>query len=181
MGVLVLYLIAGAAALLLIILFAPCRIRAKLWLEIAGGHMELHVSHLLPIKRFRFRLHLLSEPFLTIDWLRNDGHVQTIYRAFEKKKSANPWAAAVWEASNWRRVRAYLEVGEDTEPALSVFAYGALYQFLLYLLRKHLTPKAQVAGSPNAYGALFRLNVEGMATLSPAQIIIKQYQKKRRK
>lgn len=181
MGVLVLCLLAGFLAILSLLLFTACRIHAKLWLETAGGYLELHVSYLLPVKSFRFRVYLFSAPYLAIDWLKEDGTVQTIFRAFEKKKPVSPWADALRDAVRWRRVSAYLEAGDDAEPALSALTYGALYHLLRYLLQRYLTPEAVLDGMPSAGDALFRLKVEGIATLSPAQIILKRLQKKRRK
>ena len=70
MFVWVLFLFAGLLALLLLLLGSACRFRATLQLEPAGGHLELQAGYLLLSQRFRFRVSLLSAPYLTVEWLR---------------------------------------------------------------------------------------------------------------
>ena len=180
MFVWVLFLFAGLLALLLLLLGSACRFRATLQLEPAGGHLELQTGYLLLSQRFRFRVSLLSAPYLTVEWLRTDGSVRPVYRAFESQKKPSPWAEAAWAALHWERVEARLEVGDATAPALSTLTYGALYLLLQYALCRYLTPKTILCGAPCADGALFRLKVEGIAKLVPAQIILEKIRKKRR-
>ena len=172
MDVLVLFCVIGVLALLSILAFTSCRIHAELWLELAGGCIALHVRYLVPIHTFRFRISLLSAPYLAIDLIKQNGVVSPVYRAFQKKEKSNPWAHAVWDAIKWKSARACLYAGMESAPALSALSWGAL---LRYLLSKHITPNVTIGGVPDADSVLFRLKVEGMATLAPAQIIRERF------
>ncbi len=175
MDVLVLFCVIGVLALLSILAFTSCRIHAELWLELAGGCIALHVRYLVPIHTFRFRISLLSAPYLAIDLIKQNGVVSPVYRAFQKKEKSNPWAHAVWDAIKWKSARACLYAGMESAPALSALSWGALAELLRYLLSKHITPNVTIGGVPDADSVLFRLKVEGMATLAPAQIIRERF------
>ena len=174
------FLLLPVPLLALALLCIAWRFRARLLLEAAGGSLEVRVYWLLPVARLRFRLHLLSPPYLTVDWLRRDDTLRTVYRAGEGDGGQNPWAAAAWTSLRWRCLRVKLEVGDAAAPAASALAFAALHSALTCLLRRYLTPSAEITGTADAGGALFRLNVAGMATVCPAQIIRKRWQMRRR-
>lgn len=180
MVVWVLFLFAGLLAVLLLLSGSACRLRATLQLESAGGYLELQAGYLLLSRPFRFRISLLSAPYLTVEWLRSDGSVRPVFQAFAPQKKPSPWAEAAWAALRWKRVEARLEVGHTAAPALSALSYGALYLLLQFALCRYLTPAAGLTGAPSVEGTLFRLKVEGIATLVPAHIIVEKIRKKRR-
>ena len=172
---LVLFCLIGVFALLSVLAFTSCRIHAELWLELAGGCIAVHIRYLVPVYTFRFRISLFSAPYLAIDLLKHNGAVSPVYRAFQKKEEANPWADAVWNAIRWKSARACLYAGTERAPALSAMSWGALAELIRFLLSRYITPNTAVAGVPDAGSVPFRLKVEGIATLSLAQIIRERF------
>lgn len=173
------------AALLAAALFGPLKARLRgsvAWPE--GGMLLLEVTALFGLLhyRFRFSLHLLRRPSLSILWHKETGEVRVIWdlshTLLPKNRSGKRSGVLLKVALSHMRLKRFDlggAVGIEGDACLTALLAGALGQALYFyffgLFEAHQREAVRVALQPDFSGDALRLNLEGIASVLPVQII----------
>lgn len=165
---------------LVFILALPVRLCIKLrfsGIEYASADIRFHILHFIRPK-LRFRLHILKSPAFTLYLLH--GKRERMLLALLKKparaKRIELPLSILWDHLHIRAVTIEGELGMIENAAATALLCGALISLLTitwsFLNKEKDAPVLDIRFLPNFQRNCFRLNLEGIAGLSPIHIII---------
>lgn len=152
-----------------LLLKLPFKIILEGTLSLRSSRLKVHTKlfGLIPIQ-FRFRFHLLEEPYFTLQWLRKNGDIRSIPLISKPKKRKQKFnLLPLFRKADFKFK---FILGIEGDAALSVWCLGALYE-TVDLLFKIKGLDCQIALEPVFDKTIFRLKFVGISRLNLANII----------
>ncbi len=180
-----LWLLLGVIAAILLLLCCPVRVRLNGHAALpAGGMITLEIKAVfgLLFQDYRFSLHLLRSPYISLLWHKRTGEVRVVWdlgHTLLPKNRTGRWSKLILKSVGRHlhlkkfRVTGQVGIREDAFwTAMLTGAIGqAIYGYFLYLFNERQQPAVEVALLPNYTTTCFRLNLEGIGNWIPIQII----------
>lgn len=183
-GMIAIWIPLASLAALASLLFVPLTVRAELRLSLRGGACALTLRYLLLCHTFRFRIHLLEEPMLSVEYLHPNGQIRRIEKSEPTKKDrVNP--LTILHRVRFRSLRMNWQIGVADAPALTAILAGLLgaltQEAAAFVFRDNRQDAAIVHAEPAFDRDVCFFSLSGIATALPAHIIREILWKKRRR
>ncbi len=174
--------------LLILILLSP--IRVQVWAKAMPVCATLYITITLLwfLKwNMRFQINILREPFLSAFWQRRNGaFVRLQSKGKNKKRRASP-LPLILKIVRLQRIRLGVTLGLEGDPAKSAVLCGVLQKFLqtavhavaAYTEIIKTNAEVNIFCQPDFTADMLRLDLECMASVIPAHIIVAACEKRR--
>lgn len=162
----------GLFLLSILLLFAPIRIRARLCAGPSGCTGSVRAAVLCTPVTLRFRARLLQPPYGRVDLLTRRGKVKRTLHLFAPREKPSRLSSALLRAVRVRQIRLLLRCGAGARPDLAALSCGG-FAATAYAAADALglRGRVSVSASVDMGGAPVRINLEGIVTLTCADII----------
>ncbi|MEG1883311.1 MAG: hypothetical protein RR224_06250 [Clostridia bacterium] len=157
--------------IVLLLLFAPVRLRVVAAMTMHGGRVNMTIRFLLLKFSIPLRITLEGQPYCNVVWMKRDGRTRRIYPMKQTKKAKPRWISFVLEALEKPRVALTWIVGAGDAATTAVLC-GVLGNTCAAMLKIGLPDVwTEVSTLPLFSAFCLRLNLEGITKLRLAEVI----------